>query len=71
MKLTFDEYLAAEGFICPYCGAKEIAADRCIENTGTGAVQDIECLRCGRTWRDRYQLVAIEEIQPKGTHEDP
>ena len=70
MKLSLEQYLAAEGFVCPYCGSGEIAAERNIENSGTGAVQEIECLHCNHRWRDRYQLVAIEEIQPKGTHED-
>ena len=66
--ITQKEYLRHQGMICPYCRSAHISADMVPVVDGTVAEQEIECLDCNKTWRDRYRLTGFE-IQPKESHE--
>ncbi|HCE42884.1 MAG TPA: hypothetical protein DET40_05000 [Lentisphaeria bacterium] len=46
---------------CPYCGSESITGES-VDIEGTGASQEVSCKECGRSWRDVYRLVNVEEV---------
>uniref|UniRef100_A0A6M3M5T5 Uncharacterized protein n=1 Tax=viral metagenome TaxID=1070528 RepID=A0A6M3M5T5_9ZZZZ len=54
------EYVNSGGTSCPYCGSQEIQGGF-IEVDAGSAWQSIDCLECGKGWKDIYRLVDIEE----------
>jgi hypothetical protein len=46
---------------CPFCQSENIQAGAEDRPDGTTTLtQDVECLDCGREWREVYRVVAIE-----------
>jgi len=53
------EYLKNKGFICPFCGSRNISADN-PELTDYGVDVDVSCADCGRSWIDVYSLTDVD-----------
>ena len=49
------------GSTCPYCGSDAITGGS-VDIEGAGASQEVSCQECGRSWRDVYRLVNVEEV---------
>lgn len=58
-KKQIKKYLAADGYICPYCGGDNITVN---EREGNGIVL-MYCTEqeCGRQWKETWKLVNIED----------
>jgi len=54
-----DQYLAAGGGVCPFCGDSDISGDS-VEVEATEAWQNVSCSVCGESWRDVYKLTFVE-----------
>jgi len=46
---------------CPYCGSNDISGGF-VEIDSGEANQKIDCMDCGKRWRDVYRLVDMEEL---------
>lgn len=63
------KYLAANGTICPCCGApaEQLTGMQIQVDVGT-AWQEMNCCVCGKSWNDVYKLVDVdffEGIEPE------
>lgn len=54
-------YLKNKGIRCPYCESNSIETTGVIKSDEAYAWQNLQCNVCGRSWKDIYQLVGIEE----------
>lgn len=50
-------------FYCPYCGHVDIYTGKMEIPEGRETTQGVGCRLCGRTWRDVYRVVRIEEVE--------
>src|SRR3972149_185521 len=50
-----ERYLREDSACCPFCGSANIEADVLDLDAG-GALQRLDCLGCGESWRDEYHL---------------
>jgi len=55
-----EKYIDRCGLHCPYCDSLDIKGGFVQIDAGS-AWQEIECLDCGKLWKDIYRLVDIEE----------
>ena len=53
-------YIKSKGLNCPYCGAESIQGGFVQVEAGE-ASQEMSCTECEATWRDVYELVAVEQ----------
>lgn len=58
------EYVAEGGLRCPYCQSTHVEADCGPVVETREAWQDIACCDCGRVWRDFYDLVGYQDLEP-------
>lgn len=55
------EYAGTGGAKCPFCRGKDVKANGAImPDDRDGAMLEVECSDCGRSWRDVYRLVGYE-----------
>ncbi|MDR3638632.1 MAG: hypothetical protein P4L84_32805 [Isosphaeraceae bacterium] len=72
------EYVEGGGTRCPYCHSEDIEAGP-LEADGDSASGTVECLACGKQWREVFTLSAVETpsgfcfagYAPKGSDDDP
>lgn len=62
--MTVEEYLEANGLLCPACKEASVETIAYIELGvhGDGAYQDCKCDACGATWTDVYQLTSFDNF---------
>lgn len=60
--ISDTEYVLQGGFVCPYCGSKAVEAECAPVVETREAWQDVVCCDCGKTWRDKYDLVGYEDL---------
>lgn len=60
--MTKEEYVDAEGLVCPYCGCDEIEGGS-IEVCIGSVTQEMWCLACQRTWLDTYRLTRFIDAE--------
>jgi len=53
------QYCKAGGLYCPFCRSTDIHAGRFRAQDDGIAVQPVECVACGATWKDEYKLIQI------------
>ena len=58
--LSDREYVKEKGINCPFCGSGDLESIEGPQGDGTDCWQEIECLKCHRTWRDVYRLIGYE-----------
>lgn len=56
-RMTDEEYVAADGVKCPFCGSEEIEGGPV--EIDCGANQEVTCLKCERRWFDSYELTGF------------
>ena len=54
-------YIEREAASCPYCKSANIVAGPIESDCGEVAWSDVKCHKCGKEWKDKFQLVDIEE----------
>ena len=57
-----QSYLESEGRHCPYCNSQNIDSGL-VHLEGDGFEADVSCNDCGKSWRDVYGLVDVEELE--------
>ena len=57
-KKQVEKYMA-NPTVCPKCGSKDINGGH-VEVDAGGAWQPVDCVECGESWRDVYELVSVE-----------
>ena len=60
--MSDSEYVRQGGLCCPHCKSKVIEATCAPVVETREAWQDVVCCACGRTWKDRYDLVGYEDL---------
>ena len=61
--MTEKEYLQEYGSRCPSCGSENITNDICPPSTGPSYLYlRIECKDCGASWRERYVLMGMRDL---------
>jgi formate dehydrogenase maturation protein FdhE len=55
-RLTEDEYVGAEGRVCPVCHARDVVEGGTVEISAGFAFQECSCPVCGSRWHDAYLL---------------
>lgn len=60
--MTNQEYLAANGNLCPHCRSHDINADGAFDADSDYAARAVECNSCQRRWTDTYRLVGWEAV---------
>ena len=55
-------YLDHCGNLCPYCESGNVNGDGFVETDSGCAWQKVDCLDCGKSWRDLYTLTGVEEV---------
>lgn len=67
--MTNEQYLAAGGLKCPYCGGENLKAGD-ISVDGSYAWQEVVCGQpqfdlpgCGKEWHDEYRLTGFVPVE--------
>ena len=64
MNIDKKKYLKDNGMHCPVCGFDEMNGGDAAELVHCGglAYADLDCLRCGSSWKEEYTLTNIDDV---------
>ena len=59
------DYVDCGGVFCPFCNAESVEWwDAMTTGENGSASQEMLCLKCGKTWKEIYQMTGIRPTQP-------
>jgi len=56
------EYVFRGGLSCPFCRSTRVEAASSVDGEVRRCWQDVQCLDCGKVWRDVYELASYEGL---------
>lgn len=62
-RYTPEEYVEADGGLCPSCGSHNITSTGNVEINCNLAYQNIMCKECNAEWTDDYKLMGYSELE--------
>lgn len=58
-----QKYIDHKGYYCPFCGSDKVDSGLVhLGKTGDAFIADVACSACGKSWKDIYGLVDVEEV---------